>query len=128
MQRAKPFYHGLVLAIFLLSANVEAQNPPTPGDGLVGTWSAVRFVGEPCARLIRRLEYTFAKDNTYSVSTDVVGIGEKSAKGTFEVHGSTATAYVEGATVGPFPFRVTSAGLEIDQVTPPCTIYLERMR
>ncbi len=101
----------------------------SPKDELVGIWRFKRGIGGPCSSLILGLRYSFHKDGRYESSAEMKsGFGQSSWKysGTYKATDRTATAFVEGQTVGPYPYSIVEDTLIISQPEFGCKVELER--
>ena len=100
---------------------------PAPRNPLYGGWSSVRIVGDVCSRELASISYYFGEDKSYKARSKMTRFNkEQTAEGTFETMNGTVTGYVEGHTVGPFKYRFDDDMLVIEQIVPPCNIYLQR--
>ena len=114
----------IIFSLFwMLSAQSAAA---TPREELIGYWKMRRGIGGPCASQIRTLSYYFGKDGKYHAEANMIRGGEFKAAGTYKADDSTAVAYVDGSTIGPYPYRIEDGILVIDHPQFHCRIELDR--
>ena len=116
----------IVAAMFALPALARE------GDAkrLLGGWSSVKVVGNPCANVIKTVEYYFSKDGSYQIISHMhsgMGTQRDEAIGTYAVKNNTITGKVKGAEIGPFKFWFEKDQLVIMHNHPSCFIYLKTL-
>ena len=116
------------LALLALTAALSASPAlaESPREQLIGSWYFKRGIGAPCDRLIRSLEYYFFKDGTYTTQATMSDGGRHKYSGTYVATDTSATAYVDGRTIGPFPYSIKNDVLRINQPDYRCDVELER--
>ncbi len=120
--RTKTFISLFSLAVIFPCADAVAG----PKEELVGLWKFKRGVGGPCAAQIVTLDYTFRKDGTYRSKAKMTSGGTFEYSGTYEANDTTCTAFVEGKTVGPYPYWIKNDVLTVRQPEFNCEVQLER--
>jgi hypothetical protein len=119
---SKPALFFLALAFSLLPARAVAS----PKDDLVGYWKLRRGLGGPCGSQIETLTYYFGRDGKYRAEARMISGGEFKAVGTYSATDYSATARVEGAVVGPYPYSIQNNVLTVDHPQFGCKILLDR--
>lgn len=105
------------------AANTVAD---TPKNELIGYWKFKRGIGGPCRTQIRKLDYAFLKDGRYKGNATMsTGVNYEYA-GTFTATDSSCTVFIEGKTVGPFPYRIENDVLVVKQPEFNCEVELVR--
>ncbi len=113
----------LVIYLVITTATVFAQSPR---ELLVGSWYFKRGIGRPCETLIVELEYHFNKDGNYRSRAKMRGGEEYRYNGTYIATDTSATAIVDGISIGPFPYSIKDDVLKINQPDSDCDVELEK--
>ena len=116
------------LAMLLIFAAGSAH-AASPKEELQGIWVFKRGRGGPCEALIVKLKYSFRRNGSYESSSDVrtpSGVRTFRFTGTYSATDSFATAHVDGADVGPYPYRISGDTLIIRQPEFNCEVEMER--
>jgi hypothetical protein len=116
----------LILLTFCCVTPALAQSPRTQ---LVGVWAFKRGIGGPCASLIQDLHYYFQSDGRYSTRAKMrtpAGSKDFSYSGTYVATDTSTTAYVDGHTIGPYPYTIRNDVLTISQPEHGCKVELVR--
>jgi len=118
----------IVLVFSLLMTSIPAL-AAAPREDLQGIWVFKQGRGGPCEKLILTLRYSFRRDGSYEASSDVrtpTGSGFFTYKGRYVATDSSVTAYVDGTTVGPYPYRIVDDRLIIRQPEHNCEVEMMR--
>lgn len=115
---------SLLLLVLLLPAAAGAAQG---ADALIGRWSFKHGRGGQCASGIEKLWYRFGKDGSYEATTTLrYGAKQLTVKGRYTATAESATAVVDGRTIGPYPYRIVNDELIITHTEHRCEVVMER--
>lgn len=120
-----PLASSLVSILWLI-ATVSPCVAAGPKQELVGYWQFKRGLGGPCASGIRALEYAFLRDGSYEGSAKMSNGVSLKYTGTYSATETMCTVFVDGQTVGPFPYSIKDNLLTIQQPEFGCAVELVR--
>jgi len=112
-----------VLALVCATSQVSAESSKAK---LVGYWKFKRGIGGPCESLIEKLEYTFQKGGKYHGKSKMSTGATLEYSGTYSATDTECTTFIDGQTIGPFPYEITNDILTITQPDFDCKVQLER--
>ena len=98
----------------------------SPKEDLIGYWKFKRGINGPCAAQIIDLEYTFESNGKYHGKAKMSTGAALEYHGTFTATDTECTTFVDGVTVGPYPYQISGDILTVSQPEFHCKVQLER--